>query len=124
MKKNVLLLAGIIFLMASCYPDEPISYSDYDLVYTNYTAGFNFASKGTYAMPDKIVKVTGNLAEGQNPGQKLTTLLMQTCHCFLQSGPIPRFITGMITGAGIITTTAAGDIIIRPSLHILQALWS
>ena len=67
MKKNVLLLAGIIFLMASCYPDEPISYSDYDLVYTNYTAGFNFASKGTYAMPDKIVKVTGNLAEGQNP---------------------------------------------------------
>jgi hypothetical protein len=67
MKKNVLFFVGIIFLMVSCYPDEPVSYSDYDLVYTNYTATFDFASKGTYAIPDKIVKITGALAEGQTP---------------------------------------------------------
>jgi hypothetical protein len=67
MKKNVLLFAGIIFLMVSCYPDEPVSCSDYDLVYTNYTATFDFASKGTYAIPDKIVKITGNLVQGDNP---------------------------------------------------------
>jgi hypothetical protein len=53
--------------MVSCYPDEPVSYSDLDLVYTNYTATFDFASKGTYAMPDSIVKITGDLAEGQKP---------------------------------------------------------
>jgi len=67
MKKNVFYFFGIIFLMVSCYPDEPVSYEDTDLVYTNYTETFDFASKGTYAMPDKIVKITGNLAEGENP---------------------------------------------------------
>jgi hypothetical protein len=67
MKKNVIFFVGIIFLMVSCYPDEPVSYEDLDLVYTNYTATFDFASKGTYSMPDKIVKITGNLVEGQDP---------------------------------------------------------
>ena len=67
MKKNVFYLIGIIFLMISCYPDDTAYYEDLDLVFTNYTETFDFASKGTYAMPDKIVKVTGNLVEGQDP---------------------------------------------------------
>ena len=67
MKKNVIFFVGLIFMMVSCYPDEPVSYEDLDLVYTNYTATFDFASKGTYSMPDKIVKITGNLVEGQEP---------------------------------------------------------
>jgi Domain of unknown function (DUF4136) len=67
MKKNILYYLGIIFLMVSCYPDDTMYYEDTDLVYTNYTETFDFESKGTYAMPDKIVKVTSNLAEGENP---------------------------------------------------------
>jgi hypothetical protein len=67
MKRNVFYLIGIIFLMVSCYPGEVESYEELDLVYTNYTENFDFASKGTYAMPDKIVKITGNLTEGQEP---------------------------------------------------------
>lgn len=67
MKKSVFYLIGIIFLMVSCYPGEIDSYEELDLVYTNYDDTYDFASKGTYAMPDKIVKVTGNLAEGQEP---------------------------------------------------------
>jgi hypothetical protein len=67
MKKNVFYLIGILFLMVSCYPGEIESYEETDLVYTNYTETFDFASKGKYAMPDKIVKITGNLAEGQEP---------------------------------------------------------
>ncbi len=67
MKKNVFYLLGIVILMASCYPDGAEYYEDLDLVYTNYTETFDFASKGTYAMPDKIVKITGNLAEGETP---------------------------------------------------------
>jgi hypothetical protein len=67
MKKNVFYLIGIILLMVSCYPDDTMYYDDTDLVYTNYTETFDFAGKGTYAMPDKIVKVTGNLIEGQEP---------------------------------------------------------
>jgi len=67
MKKNALYLIGILFLMVSCYPGEIESYEETDLVYTNYTETFDFASQGTYAMPDKIVKVTGNLTEGEAP---------------------------------------------------------
>jgi hypothetical protein len=67
MKKNVFYFLGIIFLMVSCYPDGIEYYEDTDLVYTNYTDTFNFASKGTYSIPDKIVEVTGNLTEGETP---------------------------------------------------------
>jgi len=67
MKKNVLYLIGILFLMVSCYPGEVETYEETDLVFTNYTESFDFSSKGTYSMPDKIVKITGNLAEGQEP---------------------------------------------------------
>ena len=67
MKKNIFYLIGIIFLLVSCYPDKPVSYSDLDLVYTNYSESYDFASKGTYSIPDKVVKITGNLAEGEAP---------------------------------------------------------
>jgi hypothetical protein len=67
MKKNVLYFLGILFLMVSCYPEGVEYYDETDLVYTNYTESFDFAGKGTYSIPDKIVKVTGNLADGQEP---------------------------------------------------------
>ena len=67
MKKNVFLLLSTLILMVSCYPDEPVYYEDLDLVYTNYTETFDFQSKSTYAMPDKIVKINGNLADGEEP---------------------------------------------------------
>ncbi len=67
MKKKVFYLIGIVYLMVSCYPGEIESYEETDLVYTNYTETFDFAGKGTYAMPDKIVKVTGNYIDGEDP---------------------------------------------------------
>lgn len=67
MKKNVIYYLGILFLMVSCYPNDTVYYEDLDLVYTNYEESFDFNSQGTYAMPDKIVKITGNLVEGEEP---------------------------------------------------------
>jgi hypothetical protein len=67
MKKNVFYFLGIILMMVSCYPDEPEYYEDLDVVYTNYTQDFDFVSKATYSMPDKIVKVEGNLIEDEVP---------------------------------------------------------
>ena len=67
MKKNVFFIISLTFLLVSCYPDGPDYYEDLDLVYTNYDDTFDFASKGTFAMPENIVKVTGDLAEGQAP---------------------------------------------------------
>jgi hypothetical protein len=67
MKKNMILLLFAFILMVSCYPDKPLYYSDLDLVFTNYEKDFDFMSKGTYAIPDKIVKITGNLNDGESP---------------------------------------------------------
>lgn len=54
-KKNLFLCLGAFLSLAGCQLDEPDSYSDLDVVYTNYTQDYDFASKGTYAIPDKIV---------------------------------------------------------------------
>lgn len=67
MKKSKIYIISLIFLMAACYPDGPEYYEDLDIVFTNYTETFDFASHGKYAMPDKIVKVTGSLGEGEVP---------------------------------------------------------
>jgi hypothetical protein len=68
MKKTIVFYLGIIaIILGSCYPQGPEYYEDLDVVYTNYDEEYDFASKGTYAIPDKIVKVTGNLADGEDP---------------------------------------------------------
>ncbi|HOW25050.1 MAG TPA: DUF4136 domain-containing protein [Bacteroidales bacterium] len=67
MKKNVFYFIGILFLMISCYPEGIEYYEETDIVFTDYTESFDFASRGTYSMPDKIVKITGNLVEGEDP---------------------------------------------------------
>ncbi len=64
MKKKLVFYLGIVLIMVSCYPQGPEYYEDLDVVYTNHDDQFDFASKGTYAMPSKIVKVTGDLADG------------------------------------------------------------
>ena len=68
MKKTIVFYLGIIaIIFGSCYPQGPEYYEDLDVVYTNFDDEFNFASKGTYSIPDKIVKVNGNLIEGEDP---------------------------------------------------------
>jgi len=67
MKKNVLFLFAIIVLMVSCYPGGAEYYDEMDIVYSEYDENFDFKSQGTYAMPDTIVKITGNLLTGEKP---------------------------------------------------------
>jgi hypothetical protein len=67
MNKQFIFYYSIILLLGSCYPQGPEYYEDLDLVYTNYDDQYDFSSKGTFAIPDKIVKVTGNLIEGEDP---------------------------------------------------------
>jgi hypothetical protein len=54
-------------LLWGCYPDGPANTEDLDVVITHHNPDYNFVAKGTYAMPDKIVKITGNLQEGDAP---------------------------------------------------------
>ena len=67
MKKTIVFYLGLIIILGACYPQGPEYYEDLDLVYTNYEDQYDFASKGTYAMPDRIVKITGNIIEGEPP---------------------------------------------------------
>ena len=66
MKKKFFTLAiiAVLSFMWGCYPDGAEYYEETDIVYTNYDDNYNFASKGTYSMPDKIVKITKELVEG------------------------------------------------------------
>lgn len=63
---SLAFIAGLIFLWG-CYPDGAEYYEDTDVVYTNYEEEFDFKGAATYAMPNKIVKITGVLAEGEEP---------------------------------------------------------
>jgi ABC-type transport system substrate-binding protein len=63
---SLLAILSALFLWG-CYPEGPVYTEDMDIVITNHNPAYNFAGKGTYAMPDKIVKITGNLQKGDAP---------------------------------------------------------
>jgi hypothetical protein len=55
---SILLLA----IMGGCYPEGAEYTDELDLVYTNYSPTFDFKTKKTFAMPDSVVKITGDNA--------------------------------------------------------------
>lgn len=62
MKRGVysfVLFLSLVILWG-CYPGGAEYYDETDIVYTNYDKNYDFKSKGTYSLPDKIVKVTGD----------------------------------------------------------------
>lgn len=65
--KKFLIAVFPALLLWGCYPAGPEYYEDLDAVITSYDENFDFASKGTYSMPDKIVKVSGILENGDDP---------------------------------------------------------
>jgi hypothetical protein len=64
---KVLSLTAIVFLMTQCYPEGPVYTDELDLVYSNYDPSYDFASKLTYALPDKIMKIDDELIGGGSP---------------------------------------------------------
>ena len=67
MKKKFVIYLSIIVLLGSCYPDGVEYYEETDIVYTNYDDQFDFSSKGTYHIPDNIVKIQGDIIQGEPP---------------------------------------------------------
>lgn len=51
----------ILPAMSGCYPKGAEYNEELDLVYTNYDANFNFSGKTSYALPDSIIKITGDM---------------------------------------------------------------
>ena len=62
---GALLVAPLLF--SGCYPEKPGSISEYDIVYTDRSPSFDFKAANTYSLPDSIVLITGDLAEGDTP---------------------------------------------------------
>ncbi|MBN7817625.1 DUF4136 domain-containing protein [Algoriphagus pacificus] len=62
---SVLIASSIL----ACKPDGAEYVDELDIVYTNYDAGFDFQSKGTYAIPDNVIKITDQFIDF-NPGDE------------------------------------------------------
>jgi len=69
MKKRIIPIITVLsgLLLWGCYPDGPEYTEDMDIALTYHNPDYDFVAKATYAMPDKIVKITGNLQEGDAP---------------------------------------------------------
>lgn len=61
---NVLSLTAVAFMLTQCYPAGPEYIDELDLVYSNYDPAYTFNAKHTYAMPDSIMKIDDDLANG------------------------------------------------------------
>jgi hypothetical protein len=67
-KKSLAIIALLIGMFIwGCYPSGPTYTQDLDVVITHHNPDYSFKGKETYAMPDRIVKITGNLQKGDPP---------------------------------------------------------
>lgn len=53
--KKILIVFSSLLILGGCYPGGAEYAEDTDVVYTTYDEEYDFSSKGTFAMPDKIV---------------------------------------------------------------------
>ena len=69
MKRRILSLfsAAAVLLLWGCYPQGPDYAEELDIAVATHKAEYDFTAKSTYAMPTKIVKITGNMIEGEDP---------------------------------------------------------
>lgn len=65
--KLTIALATLSIFLLGCYPQGPEFTEDLDIVLTYFKDDYDFSAKNTYARPDRIVKITGNLQEGDDP---------------------------------------------------------
>src|SRR4051812_44002983 len=56
-----LSMVMILTVLCGCYPAGPEYVEETDVAFSNHDANYDFVSKGTYSLPDKIVKITGNV---------------------------------------------------------------
>jgi hypothetical protein len=69
MKRGIrlFLIFAAVALLWGCYPNGPDYVEEMDIVVTKHNPDYDFVAKATYAMPNRIVKITGSVAEGDTP---------------------------------------------------------
>jgi hypothetical protein len=53
------LLMLLLPVLPACYPKGADYIEELDIVVTNFSSDYNFAAAKTYAMPDSVIKITG-----------------------------------------------------------------
>ena len=66
MKRKIIAFTLLLCLLtlSGCYPGGATYADELDVVYTVYDKGGDFPSKKTYAIPDKVVKITKDYING------------------------------------------------------------
>jgi hypothetical protein len=62
----IFLMSGLI--LVSCYPGDPLTPADTDVVATFHKPDADFSAKMTYAMPDSIIRIDGDGNPVNDPG--------------------------------------------------------
>ena len=60
---SVLLATFVVLLIASCYPDDNLTYDETDIVMTDYYDSVNFQSLKTYFMSDTVYPVRSDTSD-------------------------------------------------------------
>ncbi|MHC1777928.1 MAG: DUF4136 domain-containing protein [Lentimicrobium sp.] len=58
---RLLTLVAVTALLTQCYPEGPEYLDEVDIVFSTYDPDYNFASRQTFSMPDKIMKIDEDL---------------------------------------------------------------
>jgi len=98
-------------LLAGCYPQGPEYTDELDLVLTNYDVNYDFKSSKTYAIPDSVIKITGDVFTDPD-GNGKPTFLAAT-----YSVPLLAAINQNMANAGWtrVSQSASPDVVILPS---------
>jgi hypothetical protein len=62
-KPLLFLIAGALFMLASCHKSETVYYDELDVTQTNYEVDFNFSSYSNFAMPDSTILKTNFMTD-------------------------------------------------------------
>jgi hypothetical protein len=108
MKYSKGLMVACAVVLASCYPEGAEFYEDTDVVFTNYEPAYDFKSKGTFAMPDQIVLITGNSIGPDDDPEYMKPAV---------SGPLLTMIRENMVAAGYteVDISADPDLILAPA---------
>jgi hypothetical protein len=106
-KTGVILMVVIAGILWGCYPEGHDYYSDYDLVYTNYDKEYSFTGHGNYTIPEQIVKITGDVLDGEAP---------QFVNSVYATPMLARIKTNMAAlGYTYVADTTSADLVLFPS---------
>lgn len=98
----------VISFLWGCYPNGPEYVDEYDVAVTNYDKDFNFKSKSTYSLPDKIVIIDG---KPDNPPQYIKDI---------NAAPLLAAIDANMQANGWTKV----DVTKSPDVQLLPASWS